>query len=69
MKIFFARISYISLDMSESVEEPIKRSHESSIGEKELRDVFVSNIPYDVSQAGLEGALKRMFGKFEDIKA
>jgi diadenosine tetraphosphate (Ap4A) HIT family hydrolase len=51
--------------MSESVEEPIKRSRERSIGEKELRDVFVSNIPYDVSQAGLEGALKRMFGKFE----
>ena len=51
--------------MSEPVEEQPKRSRESSVDDKELKDVFVSNIPYDVSQAGLEGALKRMFGKFE----
>ena len=29
-----------------------------------IREVFISNIPYDVSQVGLEGALKRMFGKY-----
>ena len=31
----------------------------------EPRELFVSNIPYDVSTAGLEAALKRLFGKCE----
>ena len=34
----------------------------------EVKQIFVSNIPYDVSQVGLEGALKRMFGKYPSFK-
>jgi diadenosine tetraphosphate (Ap4A) HIT family hydrolase len=41
-----------------AVDEAVKRGRGD-----ELREVFVSNIPYDVSSAGLEAALKRLFGK------
>lgn len=34
----------------------------------EVKQIFISNIPYDVSQVGLEGALKRMFGKYPSYK-
>jgi RNA recognition motif-containing protein len=64
-----------SQDMGES-----KRQHQQSsqdMGESkrqrysknsaEGREIFISNIPYDVSQIGLEGALKRMFGKYDSF--
>ena len=37
---------------------PPKRDDESP------REIFVANIPYNLSAAGLEGALKKLFGKF-----
>lgn len=41
-----------------------KRQRVSSESSDGVREVFIANIPYDVSEVGLTGALKRMFGKY-----
>lgn len=51
--------------MNSSTERIPKRSYNEldTLGSRQ-RDIFVNNIPFNVSQAGLETALKRMFSKF-----
>lgn len=39
-----------------------RRTEQPPRQDEPSREIFVSNIPYDVSQAGIESALKRMFG-------
>lgn len=57
------------LFMSEdSPRSDAKRQKVSEEPSDEIKQIFVSNIPFDVSQAGLEGALKRMFGKYPSYK-
>lgn len=48
-------------DLSPRNDAKRQKVSESSDG---IREVFIANIPYDVSEVGLTGALKRMFGKY-----
>ena len=48
--------------------ESLKRSAPERGPYSESRDIFVNNIPYNVTEAGLMTALKRMFGKFDGFK-
>lgn len=40
-----------------------RRTYDNAYSDEPSREIFISNIPYNVSQAGIESALKRMFGK------
>jgi hypothetical protein len=48
---------------SKESSDGFKRSREESNSSNGIRELFISNIPYNVSAAGVETALKRVFAK------
>lgn len=72
----FSHLERTSLEMADPKQNEVnpddqsglKRERETSEPDNGIKELFISNIPYNVSAVGVETALKRIFAKCEGFK-